>query len=329
MAREAASGATERPVRWWILTALCVPLAFGTVHATESPDGAPPLALPAHLTLDEAVRIFRARGFDLLLADAATAQARGDLTAARAFPNPLISAGGGHSFTYDPSRCAGCSASLVTAGVSDQGLLADLFVGKRRLRIDVAREALDAAERSRSDAERTLLALLKQQYTATVLARELRAFAERPPAHSTRPRRWWRRGDARATPRRQTWPARRRRSSRRSRRSTRRRSSSRRRVRSSPISWQCAAPHRPSKSTTRSRPRSRRARSARPTPTRSSSSPKRTAPTSRPPLRSCAAPKRASRWRDANASRTSPWWPATSGREPARSPSSRRPRRSA
>jgi len=144
----------------------------------ESPDGAPPPALPAHLTLDEAVRIFRERGFDLLLADAATAQARGDLTAARAFPNPLISAGGGHSFTYDPSRCAGCSASLVTAGVSDQGLLADLFVGKRRLRIDVAREALAAAERSRSDAERTLLALLKQQYTATVLARELRAFAE-------------------------------------------------------------------------------------------------------------------------------------------------------
>jgi outer membrane protein, heavy metal efflux system len=135
---------------------------------------APPVAtdIPRHLSLDDAVQIFRERGFDLLLADAATANAKGDLRAAQAFPNPVVTASGGHTFTYD-AMCAGCSANPVSASVSDQGLLMDLLVGKRRLKIDVAQQALAAAMLSRADAERTLIGLVKQQYTQAVLARLL------------------------------------------------------------------------------------------------------------------------------------------------------------
>src|SRR5262249_4008352 len=78
---------------------------------------------------------------------------------------------------YDPGRCAGCSATSVNAGLSDQGLLADFLIGKRRLKIDVARQALEASQLSRTDAERVLLATLKQQYIQTVLARVLLDFA--------------------------------------------------------------------------------------------------------------------------------------------------------
>jgi outer membrane protein, heavy metal efflux system len=129
--------------------------------------------IPRHLSLDDAVQIFRERGFDLLLADAATASAKGDLRAAQAFPNPVVAASGGHSFTYDASMCPGCSATAVNASISDQGLLMDLLVGKRRLKIDVAQQALAAATLSRADAERTLIGLVKQQYTQAVLARLL------------------------------------------------------------------------------------------------------------------------------------------------------------
>jgi outer membrane protein, heavy metal efflux system len=154
----------------------------------EEPSPPPDVAvvtIPSPLHLEDAVTIFRARGFDLLLADAATESARGDLRSARAFPNPVVTASGGRSFTYDPDRCdrPGCSATAVSAGLSDQGLLADLLIGKRRLKIDVAQQALAAAERSRDDAERLLVTTVKQQYIQTVLARVLVGFA-RETAHS-------------------------------------------------------------------------------------------------------------------------------------------------
>jgi outer membrane protein, heavy metal efflux system len=138
-----------------------------------------PASLPAQLSLDEALRLFRERGFDLLLADAAVASAQGDLAIARAFPNPQIGGGGGHTFGYDPGKCerSGCSRTPWNANLSDQGLLVDLLVGKRRLKTDVARKALDAARLSRADAERTLTALVKQQYVQTVLTRSALGFA--------------------------------------------------------------------------------------------------------------------------------------------------------
>src|SRR5215470_4879572 len=49
----------------------------------------------------------------------------------------------------------------------------DQQVGKRNLNIDVAQQARAASMLSRADAERTLIGLVKQQYTQAVLARLL------------------------------------------------------------------------------------------------------------------------------------------------------------
>jgi len=126
------------------------------------------------------VQIFHERGFDLLLADAAVASAEGDLAIARAFPNPAVSGATGTTWGgYDPGKCetSGCSRQPWNATVSDQGLLVDLVVGKRRLKTDAARAALRAARLSRADADRTLTAVLKQQYVQTALAEAVLGFA--------------------------------------------------------------------------------------------------------------------------------------------------------
>jgi cobalt-zinc-cadmium efflux system outer membrane protein len=143
------------------------------------PSSPGPSTLPAQLSLADALRVFRERGFDLLLADAAVASASGDLAIAKALPNPVVGGGGGRSFTYDPGKCdhSGCSRTPWNANLSDQGLLVDLLVGKRRLKVDVAKAALEAARLSRADAERTLTALVKQQYVQVVLARAALGFA--------------------------------------------------------------------------------------------------------------------------------------------------------
>ena len=49
-------------------------------------------ALPPVLTMDEALRVFRERGFDLLIAEAQVAAAQGDLATAGAVANPQLSA---------------------------------------------------------------------------------------------------------------------------------------------------------------------------------------------------------------------------------------------
>lgn len=121
------------------------------------------------LTLSDATRLFRERGFDLLLAEVSVQQAQADRRAAAALPNPVLSGGIGRSFGY-PSSCAGCSDTYYTASVSDQAAIADLFVGKRRLRRDAAQAALDAARAGKVDAERVLLFQVKQLYAQVVLS---------------------------------------------------------------------------------------------------------------------------------------------------------------
>ncbi|HWE22617.1 MAG TPA: hypothetical protein VG496_01640, partial [Myxococcales bacterium] len=51
----------------------------------------PEPALPPVLTLAEALRLFHERSFDLVIADAQLAAARGDERAARAIANPALS----------------------------------------------------------------------------------------------------------------------------------------------------------------------------------------------------------------------------------------------
>jgi cobalt-zinc-cadmium efflux system outer membrane protein len=137
------------------------------------------VVLPAKLTLEEALRLFRSQGLDLLIADAAVESAQADERIASAIYNPSVGLGRGKSTTYDPAQCAapGCSDIYYQASVSEQGAIFDLLTGKRRLRIQVAKAALQAAKLSRVDAERTLSFTVKQQYVATVLAKASLEFA--------------------------------------------------------------------------------------------------------------------------------------------------------
>ncbi len=134
-------------------------------------------ALPSVLTLDDAVRIFRERGFDLLLANAQVASAQADEQMAGALPNPQLSFSAGHAFSYD-ATCPGCSPNAYTVGVTDPSVLSDLLTGKRGLRVDVARAALAAARRSREDALRTLLVQVKQAVLDASFQQAQRDFAQ-------------------------------------------------------------------------------------------------------------------------------------------------------
>src|SRR6476646_685727 len=139
-----------------------------------------PLVLPDTVTLDEALKIFRQRGLDLLIADAAVMGAEGDLKSAGAVPNPNWSLFGSYSFTYD-SKLPGDnrleSPWGVTAGLGDSAALEDSLSGKRWLRLKVAKAALAAARLNRADAQRNLELGVKSAYIQSVQARDNLDFA--------------------------------------------------------------------------------------------------------------------------------------------------------
>ncbi len=156
--------------------------AAGQSIAETKPGAAPPRAdvsLPPLLTLDDSLRLFRQRGFDLLVAEATVSAAEGDLISARQVPNPTVQVQGSHAYDYDPNvpGCEGCSANGFLVGVGDNGALFDALIGKRLLKVRVAEAALAVARQSRADAERTLTTLVKQQYAQTVLAKATLGFA--------------------------------------------------------------------------------------------------------------------------------------------------------
>jgi cobalt-zinc-cadmium efflux system outer membrane protein len=165
---------------------LALALAALPVAARAAESISAPPSIPSPLALEQALEIFRAHGFDLLLADAAVSSAEGDLAIASAFQNPAVGASSGHTFTYDTNHCAdhGCSDTPWTASLSDQGLVTDLVIGKRRLRRDAAEAALRAARLQRADAARTLDALLEQQWVQTVVAGALLRTAQQAAAAS-------------------------------------------------------------------------------------------------------------------------------------------------
>jgi cobalt-zinc-cadmium efflux system outer membrane protein len=145
--------------------------------------------IPASLGLDDAIRIFRAHGLDLLIAEAAVQSAEGDLRSARQIYNPNVSYSYSHIFNYDPTLVCPvdpttgrggtetCSPNVHALTLSDNNGLFDVLVGKRGLRIDVASEALAAARLQRLDAQRNLEFQVKSQYMQAVLARDQLDFA--------------------------------------------------------------------------------------------------------------------------------------------------------
>ncbi|HEX9101835.1 MAG TPA: TolC family protein [Polyangia bacterium] len=146
---------------------------------------ATPLTLPDTVTLDDALKIFRQRGLDLLIADAAVGSAEGDVKIAGAVPNPNWSLFGSYSFTLggvkDPATMTDTQSLPspwgVTAGLGDSNALEDSLSGKRWLRLKVAKAALAAARMSRADAQRSLELGVKSAYIAAVLARDNLDFA--------------------------------------------------------------------------------------------------------------------------------------------------------
>ena len=141
------------------------------------------------LTLEDALKIFRQRGYDLLIADAAVYGAEGDVKVAGAIPNPSFSLDGNYSFAYGAGNqgiCGGngagmkptnCSPWGATATLSDSNALEDTLSGKRGLRLRVARAALTAIKLNRADTQRTLEFQVKQQYIQAVQARDSLDFA--------------------------------------------------------------------------------------------------------------------------------------------------------
>ena len=129
-------------------------------------------SIPAHLGMADALRLFRERGFDLIVADAMVDSARGDAQIASAIPNPAISGGVGRSFGFNSQQCPGCSALAWSAGVSDQSAVFDTLSGKRGLRSRTAELALAVARQTRADTQRTLESMLRQQYLEAVYNRD-------------------------------------------------------------------------------------------------------------------------------------------------------------
>jgi cobalt-zinc-cadmium efflux system outer membrane protein len=161
--------------RFGIPRSLVMLVSVAAVAATMPVDAVaqvvpPPTELPQTISLDEALRVFRARGLDLLIAEAAVRNAEGATKVAGAVPNPVVGGSWGYAFTYqknDPS-CANngtqCDNQVWNANVSDSAALEDSLAGKRDLRLKVARNALAAAKMSRVDAERTIAFQVKSAY---------------------------------------------------------------------------------------------------------------------------------------------------------------------
>jgi cobalt-zinc-cadmium efflux system outer membrane protein len=157
----------------WLKGSAAALLAFALFGPASSRAGdeAELSSLPAHLGMQDALRLFRERGFDLIVADAMVDSTRGDAQIARAIPNPAISGGVGRSFGYT-GQCPGCSALAWNVGVSDQSAFLDTLSGKRGLRVRTAELALAVARQSRADTQRTLESMLRQQYLEAVYNRD-------------------------------------------------------------------------------------------------------------------------------------------------------------
>jgi cobalt-zinc-cadmium efflux system outer membrane protein len=142
--------------------------------------------LPQALSLDAALQLFRSHGLDVLIADANTEAAEGQVLINNAVPNPQVSASVGNAITYANTAfgrqsClqsgAACSPWTSSVGVTDSAALEDTLSGKRGLRVRVAQTALAAAKMSRRDAERTLAFQVKAAYAQVAVAQLQLRFA--------------------------------------------------------------------------------------------------------------------------------------------------------
>jgi cobalt-zinc-cadmium efflux system outer membrane protein len=175
---------------------LCMP---GRAEAQAIPE---PVPLPAQLSLEESIKILRARGLDLLIAETQVHSAEGDVGVAGAVPNPNVSLTYGRIFTYDPAVPGGpkgpnggadcsnsnafCDLNLYAGSITDQAAIEDTLSGKRDLRLKVANAALAAAKLTRTDALRNLEFQVKSAYLQIAQAQRALDFAKQAQATNVR-----------------------------------------------------------------------------------------------------------------------------------------------
>ena len=143
---------------------MLLPIAPPTIQACQQP------AIPAQLSLPEALGILRSRGLDLLLAEAAVAQAEGDERIAGALPGLQLGLTTGRSAGY-VAQLPGQSARSYGVNLSDGGSLDEILAGRRNLRVRAAQAALRAMRLGKDDALRSVGALVKAQFLQVALAR--------------------------------------------------------------------------------------------------------------------------------------------------------------
>ncbi len=135
-------------------------------------------AVAGRLPMAAVVAEAKAHGFDIRVAETAVMAARADITSARALPNPTLSLAAGPSIGCW-TAATGCrqGSPAINAQLSESGALWQMLVGKRALKEEVASIGLEVSQKNRVDAERQLVALVKQQFISTVVLEKASEFA--------------------------------------------------------------------------------------------------------------------------------------------------------
>lgn len=126
-------------------------------------------AASSSLSLADAVRLAKTRGYDVLLASAEVRGAEADVRAQGAVPNPVAQGGVSRMLDCSGSACDGSPWGF-SFGLADQGLVEGFLTRKRALRERVAERSSEAARFAKADAERVLTFATKVQYVETAAA---------------------------------------------------------------------------------------------------------------------------------------------------------------
>lgn len=155
-----------------VLAALFAMLVAGTASTVRADEA----VVDKPLSIADAKREFRAKGFELLVGNARIRGAEGDRRAAGALANPVLTPVVGRAFGYSPANCDGCSATTLGISIGDPSALSDLAMRKRALRTRVADHVVLAAKLGRRRAEQQLLSDVKTQYVVLAGAERILAF---------------------------------------------------------------------------------------------------------------------------------------------------------
>lgn len=155
------------------------PIVAGSNRPASANSNAAPNVAP--LSLEAASNRARVYAYDVLIAKAQAKGLVGDQRAIATLPNPVLMPQVGRVIGYDPAQvtdCSGCSAWAYQIGLSDQGLLSNLLIGKQQLRSALVNAVKERGDLDRKEAERQIVAIVKTGYVAAAVANRTRAFVD-------------------------------------------------------------------------------------------------------------------------------------------------------